>query len=81
MEIAAQSRGQERTEDNVGTPRWWLVCAYARVASNNLPEGRQREPQEEDKLEGVVEGEPVDNTDEALDHTIARVSIVAERCD
>lgn len=31
------------------------------------PEGRQRQPQEEDELEGVVEGEPVDNANQALD--------------
>lgn len=32
----------------------------------NLPEDGQRQPQEEDKLEDEVEGEPVDNVDEAL---------------
>ena len=30
------------------------------------PEGRQGKPEQKDKLEGVVEGEPVDNADKAL---------------
>ncbi len=34
---------------------------------DNSPEGGQRQPQEENKLEGIVEGEPVDNADKALD--------------
>lgn len=34
----------------------------------NLPEGREREPEEEDELEDEVKGEPVDNLNEALDH-------------
>jgi hypothetical protein len=36
----------------------------------NLPESWQSEPQEEDKLEGVVEGEPVDDVDETLDEAV-----------
>lgn len=32
----------------------------------NLPEHGQRQPQEEDKLEDEVEGEPVHDIDEAL---------------
>jgi hypothetical protein len=31
-----------------------------------LPEGGECQPQEEDELEDKVEGEPVDNADEAL---------------
>lgn len=31
-------------------------------------EGRERKPEEEDELEGIVEGEPVDDADEALDN-------------
>lgn len=34
----------------------------------NLPEHGERQPQEEDKLEDEVEGEPVDNVEEALNH-------------
>lgn len=34
--------------------------------AGHLLEGGQGQPQEEDKLEGEVEGEPVDNADEAL---------------
>lgn len=33
-----------------------------------LLERRQRQPQEEDKLEDEVEREPVDNVNEALNH-------------
>ena len=32
----------------------------------SLPESRQRQPQKEDELEDKVEGEPVDNVEEAL---------------
>jgi hypothetical protein len=51
VEVTAESRGQERAEDDVGAT-----------------EGRKRKPQEENKLEGIVEREPVDNADKALDH-------------
>lgn len=37
---------------------------------DHLLEGRKREPEEENKLEGVVEGEPVDDADQALNDTI-----------
>ena len=32
----------------------------------DIPEGGESEPQQENKLEGVVEGEPVDNAEQAL---------------
>lgn len=51
LEVSAEGRGQERSEDELSTP-----------------EGREREPEKEDKLEDVVEGEPVDDLDEALNH-------------
>ena len=35
----------------------------------NIPEGRQGEPEQEDEFEGVVEGEPVDDADNALDES------------
>ena len=35
-----------------------------------LPEGGEREPEEENKLEGVVEGEPVDDADQALNDAV-----------
>lgn len=38
------------------------------------PEHGQREPEQEDKLEGVVEGEPVDNAQSALNDTAMYVS-------
>jgi len=37
-------------------------------AMGNSPEGREGEPQKEHKLEDVVEGEPVDNADQALEN-------------
>lgn len=55
LEVSAEGRGQERSEDELSTP-----------------EGREREPEEEDKLEDVVEGEPVDDLDEALNHSEKR---------
>jgi hypothetical protein len=43
---------------------------------NDLPEGGKRQPQQKDKLESVVEGEPVDNADEALKDTIDQLAWV-----
>lgn len=40
-----------------------------RGEGSDLLEGRQRQPQKEDKLEGKVEGEPVDDADKALNNT------------
>lgn len=39
-----------------------------------IPKDGQRQPQEEDELEGIVEGEPVNDADKALDHTAKSVS-------
>jgi len=39
----------------------------------HLPEGGQREPEKEDKLEGKVKGEPVDNVHEVLEHGEERI--------
>lgn len=49
VEVSAKHRGEERSEDDLGTV-----------------ERRQGQPQEEDELEDEVEGEPVDDVDEAL---------------
>lgn len=43
------------------------------------PEGGQREPQEENKLEGVVEGEPVNHAEKALSYAKERVSSIIIR--
>lgn len=43
------------------------VRLYRLAEKRDLPEDRQRQPQEEDELEDKVEGEPVDNVDEALE--------------
>lgn len=43
-----------------------MLAGRSRTEYKNLPEHGEREPQEEDKLEDKVEGEPVDNVDEAL---------------
>lgn len=44
------------------------------VRKCNIPSDGQGQPQEEDKLEGVVEGEPVDNAQQALEDTVHAVS-------
>jgi len=49
-----------------------LRIAGQQDPQDNLPEGREREPEEEDKLEDVVEGEPVDDLNEALNHSEKR---------
>lgn len=38
------------------------------AGKRDIPEGWQREPQKEHKLERVVEGEPVDDADERLEN-------------
>lgn len=35
-----------------------------------LPEGGKRQPEQENKLECIIEREPVDNADDALNHTM-----------
>lgn len=47
------------------------VCTgWIRQCSHLLEHG-ERQPQQEDELEKVVEGEPVDDADEALDNAVA----------
>ena len=36
-------------------------------------EGRESQPQQEDKLEGVVEGEPVDDVEETLKDAVKKL--------
>lgn len=66
LEVFAQRRGEERAEDDIGTTE--LISCWTALGAErrNLPEHGEREPQEEDKLENKVKGEPVDNVDEAL---------------
>lgn len=68
LEVATEGRDDERTEDELGTTK--DMSDYKELVpkdkSINLPEGREREPQKENKLEGIVEGEPVNNADKAL---------------
>lgn len=60
--------------------RWCMVSAEGSTVSywlrkgaalGHVPEGGQREPQQEDEFESVVEGEPVDDGDEALNDSEA----------
>lgn len=70
VEIPTKSRGQERTEDDIGTTvvDWLASWKTRRRGWSYSPERREREPQEENKLEGIVEGEPVHHADKALNH-------------
>lgn len=36
----------------------------------NIPEGGEGEPQQEDELEGIVEGEPVHDAEQALQDAV-----------
>jgi len=75
MEVAAEGGGQERLEDNLGAPKPPSVPGEDMgIAASNLLEDGQRQPQQEDKLESVVEGEPVDDADKALQDTVTQVS-------
>lgn len=47
-----------------------MVAKSARKG-RNVPEDGQRQPQEEDKLEGEVEGEPVNDVDKALSNAVS----------
>lgn len=67
-EVTAEHGLEERSEDEVGAAiqcvRWIKNSLVARAAGGgNLPEHGQCEPQEEDELESVVEGEPVNGVD------------------
>lgn len=44
------------------------LCSLLRslAEGENIPEGRESQPQQEDELENKVEGEPVNNAEEAL---------------
>jgi hypothetical protein len=75
VEVAAKGRGQERAEDNVGTAEEASAYPSGRERmQNHLPESGERQPQEEDKLEGIIEREPVDDANEALDNTSMRLA-------
>lgn len=41
-----------------------------------IPEHGQRQPEQENKLEGEVKGEPVNDADQALDNAIYHVSTI-----
>ena len=47
------------------------ACTEWRRQGGHLLEHGEREPQQEDELEKVVEREPVDDADEALDDAVA----------
>lgn len=75
VEVTSQSRSQERAEDDLGTPKATVRLALSwNRAKRDLPEGGKGQPQEKDKLESVVEREPVDNADEALKNTIDQLA-------
>lgn len=69
-EVTAERRGQERAENDFGTPIALLDESPGAIDCKRgtlyIPEGGEGEPQQEDELEGVVEGEPVDNAEQAL---------------
>lgn len=65
-EVAAKGGGEERSEDDLGATEYGQQGAQCYCVAGDLPEDGQREPQEENKLEDKVEGEPVDDVNEAL---------------
>lgn len=71
-EVSAESGGKERAENNLGATRIEFsqnLCIRFFRNMCNLPEHGERQPQEEDKLEDKVEGEPVDDVKKALNHS------------
>jgi hypothetical protein len=74
VEVPAESGSQEGAEDDLGTPKQPLISALDQdMEANNLLEGGQGEPQEEDKLESEVEGKPVHDADKALNDAIIQL--------
>ena len=66
-EVSREHRGEEGVEDDVGATNTMSVLSDPMQSKEaDIPEDGQRKPQQEHKLEGEVEGEPVDNVDEAL---------------
>lgn len=77
MEVAAKSGNQERSEDELGAPVRWSdnKVRDSMGSSQYALERRQREPKQENKLEGVVEWEPVHHANQALNDARGRVSM------
>jgi hypothetical protein len=74
-EVSAEGGHEERSEDDLSAAVEGVskiteigICSPRPGQDRHLLEGREGEPQEEDELEDKVEGEPVNNVDEALQH-------------
>lgn len=77
-EEAREERLEEGAEDDLGAAVV-KTCQYANVDGGywvlrSLPSLGKSHPEDQDELEGVVEGEPVDGVDRRLDHSEEGVS-------
>lgn len=69
--MAREDGLEERAEDELGTTASVLVTIRAlTIGETGIPSLGERKPEGEDELEGVVEREPVNNGDQALNHTV-----------
>lgn len=71
-EVPSEHGLQERSEDELGTAMKTVSMGRLKIKDWGLmlPEGGKRQPEQEDKLKCVIEREPVDNTDDALNYTM-----------
>lgn len=72
LEEAGEQRLEEGAEDDLSTAAMALISTRcsgsAYLVGVSLPSLRKGHPDDEDELEGVVEGEPVDGVDGGLNH-------------
>lgn len=71
-EVTSKHGLQEGSEDELGTAMRTVSMGRLEMKDRGLllPEGRKRQPEQEDKLKCVIEREPVDNTDDAFNYTM-----------
>lgn len=68
--MAREDGLEERAEDELGTTASVLVTIQAPRMETGIPSLGKSKPEGEDQLECVVEWEPVNNRDQALNHTV-----------
>jgi hypothetical protein len=77
LEVPTECRLEERAEDDISTAVAWISSRAEgqRFYGENIPEGRQSEPQQEEELEDVVEGEPVHHADKTLNDALSKQTL------
>lgn len=68
MEEAGEEWLEKRSEDDLGATREGLAEALSAFLQYCLPSLRKSHPEDQDKLEDVIEWEPIDSIDSRLNH-------------